>query len=128
LQLDNGGAASRDFIFVDDIVEGLVACALRGEPGDVYNLASGQETTIAELAETVNRLAGGSSAIESTPPRPWDRAGRRVGSTRKARENLGFEARVALEAGLTETIAWTRSQMDVVERAMAKHGDRLVIV
>lgn len=127
LQLDNAGAASRDFIFVDDIVEGLVACALRGEPGDVYNLASGQETTIAELAETINRLAGGRSAIQSTPARPWDRAGRRVGSTRKSKANLGFEARVPLEAGLTQTTAWTRSNLDLIDRAIAKHRDRLVI-
>lgn len=127
LQLDNAGAASRDFIFVDDIVEGLVACALRGEPGDVYNLASGEETTIAQLAETVNRLAGGRSAIQSTPPRPWDRAGRRVGSTRKAKANLGFEARVRLDAGLAQTVAWTQSHMDFIDRAMAKHRDRLEI-
>src|SRR5436190_9648278 len=45
LELDNGGIASRDFIFVDDIVDGLIACALRGAPGDVYNLASGEETS-----------------------------------------------------------------------------------
>lgn len=127
LQLDNAGAASRDFIFVNDIVEGLVACALRGEPGDVYNLASGQETTIAELAETVNRLAGGRSAIQSTPARPWDRAGRRVGSTRKSKANLGFEARMPLESGLAQTIDWTRTHLDLIDRAMAKHHDRLVI-
>src|SRR3954463_12012408 len=46
LMLDNGGRASRDFIFVGDIVAGLIACAERGEAGDVYNLASGVETEI----------------------------------------------------------------------------------
>ena len=125
LELDNGGMASRDFIYVDDIVEGLMACALRGEPGDVYNVASGEETTIKELAETINRLAGGRSEVTTTPPRPWDRAGRRVGSTRKSRERLGFEARTRLEDGLTKTIEWTRANLDLVERAMAKHKDRL---
>jgi nucleoside-diphosphate-sugar epimerase len=125
LELDNGGAASRDFIYVEDIVEGLVACALRGQPGDVYNLASGRETTIADLAEMVNRLAGGNSAIVSNPPRPWDRAGRRVGSTRKSREQLGFEARWSLEGGLTRTMEWTRSNLDLIERAIAKHSKHL---
>jgi UDP-glucose 4-epimerase len=127
LHLDNGGIASRDFIFVEDIVEGLVACALRGEPGDVYNLASGEETTIAALAEIVNKLAGGRSAITTTPPRAWDRAGRRVGSTRKAREMLGFDARTPLQEGLTRTLAWTESNLDLIERAMAKHSGRLQI-
>lgn len=127
LELDNGGMASRDFIYVDDIVEGLVACALRGEPGDVYNLASGEETTIKELAETINRLSGGRSEITVTPPRPWDRAGRRVGSTRKSREKLGFEAKTRLEDGLARTIEWTRAHLDLIERAMAKHKDRLAV-
>jgi nucleoside-diphosphate-sugar epimerase len=127
LQVDNGGIASRDFVFVEDIVDGLVACALRGEPGDVYNLASGQETTIGALAELVNKLAGSRSTIISTPSRPWDRAGRRVGSTRKSREALGFEARTPLEQGLIRTIAWTQANTDMIDRAMSKHADRLQI-
>ena len=125
LELDNGGIASRDFIFVEDIVEGLIACALRGEPGDVYNLASGEETTIKELAEAINRLAGGRSEITVTPPRPWDRAGRRVGSTRKSRLKIGFEAKVRLEEGLRRTVEWTRANMELIVRAIAKHQDRL---
>lgn len=127
LQVDNGGHASRDFVFVEDIVEGLVACALRGQPGDVYNLASGHETTVAQLAELINRLAGERSKIEGTPARPWDRAGRRVGSTRKSREMMGFEARIPLEEGLARTVAWTQANMDLIERAMAKHGDHVQI-
>jgi UDP-glucose 4-epimerase len=125
LQVDNGGTASRDFIFVEDIVDGLVACALRGQPGEVYNLASGEETTIANLAELINTLAGRRSQIELTPARPWDRAGRRVGSTRKSHDALGFEAKTPLEAGLSRTISWTESNQKMIERAMGKHGDRL---
>lgn len=125
LELDNGGAASRDFIYVDDIVEGLIACALRGEPGDVYNLASGEETTIKELAELINSLAGGRSEIRVTPPRPWDRAGRRVGSTRKSREKLGFEAGTRLVDGLRTTVDWTRANLEMIDGAMAKHRERL---
>ena len=45
LPLDNGGIATRDFIYVGDMAEGLIACAERGEPGGVYNLASGVETS-----------------------------------------------------------------------------------
>lgn len=125
LQMDNGGVASRDFIYVDDIVEGLVACALRGAPGDVYNLASGQETTIAALAAVINKLAGGRSVITTTPQRPWDRAGRRVGSTRKSREDLGFEAATPLEEGLVRTISWMESNSELIERAIAKHSGHL---
>lgn len=125
LELDNGGLASRDFIFVDDIVEGLVKCALRGEPGDVYNLASGQETTIAALAALINELAGGRSTITTTPPRPWDRAGRRVGSTRKSKAALGFEARTEVGDGLRRTIDWTKANSELIDRAVAKHKLRM---
>ena len=45
LILENRGKSSRDFIYVDDIVDGLLRCATRGEPGEAYNLASGVETT-----------------------------------------------------------------------------------
>ena len=125
LELDSGGMASRDFIYVDDITEGLIACALRGKPGDVYNLASGDETTIKDLADLINGFAGGRSEIVVTPPRPWDRAGRRVGSTRKSREQLGFEAGVRLDEGLRKTVHWTSANMGMIERAMAKHRHRL---
>jgi nucleoside-diphosphate-sugar epimerase len=125
LELDNGGVASRDFIFVGDIVEGLVACALRGEPGDVYNLASGEEMTIRRLAELIKRLAGSRSEIKVAPSRPWDRAGRRVGSTTKSRTQIGFEARTGLEDGLRRTIAWTRANKELIEHAMEKHANRV---
>jgi len=127
LQVDNGGAASRDFIFVADIVEGLIRCALAGEAGDVYNLASGRETTILELAETVNQLTGNGAPIDFQPQRSWDRAGRRVGSTRKAQQVLSFEAATTLEAGLANTISWTRANLDLIDRTIAKHSGHLQI-
>ena len=121
LTVENEGRASRDFIFVEDIVRGLVLCALEGEPGDVYNLASGKETTILELAQTVNRLAGNRAPLTFLPPREWDHAGRRFGSTDKAKRVLGFEARVDLEEGLNKTIAWTKAHLDVIESCVDKH-------
>ena len=54
LPVENGGIAGRDFIFVEDIARGLIACAERGEPGEAYNLASGVETSILDLAELIN--------------------------------------------------------------------------
>ena len=81
------GRASRDFIYVGDIVDGLLRCATAGEPGDVYNLASGVETSIRELAETINRMAGNDAGVELLPARDWDRSGHRFGSTEKARRS-----------------------------------------
>jgi UDP-glucose 4-epimerase len=122
LPVDNGGIATRDFIYVDDIVEGLIACALRGKAGEVYNLASGVETSIYELAELINALTGNQASIALQPARNWDRSGKRYGDPAKARAELGFEARVALRDGLLRTIDWTRANHELIERAMARHA------
>jgi len=121
LPVEKGGVATRDFIYVDDIVEGLIACALTGEPGGVYNLASGAETSIRALAEAINELAGNETPIALAPARDWDRSGRRFGDIRKAREALGFSARVGLRDGLSRTVAWTRANRATIARCMAQH-------
>jgi nucleoside-diphosphate-sugar epimerase len=128
LQLDNGGVASRDFVYVEDVARGLAACAERGEPGEVYNLASGVETTIRELAELIVELSGSSSELEIAPRRPWDHSILRFGSPEKARRELGFEAQTPLEEGLRTTIEWTRENLDFIERCVAKHERQLAEV
>ncbi len=69
LPVENGGIASRDFIYVEDMARGLMACALSGEPGEIYNLASGAETSILELATRVNSIVGNATPIALTPAR-----------------------------------------------------------
>jgi UDP-glucose 4-epimerase len=90
LGLDNGGLVSRDFIFVEDICRGLVACALTGKSGEAYNIASGVETTIKQLAETIIELTKSKSELVIQPARNWDNSGRRFGSTEKSSQELGF--------------------------------------
>lgn len=125
LQLEGGGADSRDFIFVEDIVRGLIACATEGKPGDVYNLASGVETTIRQLAERIIGLTGSRATLDVRPRRDWDRSGKRFGSTEKARRELGFEAQIGLGDGLATTVEWTKEHLPVIERAMARHDARM---
>jgi len=125
LPVENGGVASRDLIYVEDMAEGLMTCATRGEAGEVYNLASGVETTIRELAELINELTGNPTPIELAPARDWDHSGQRYGSTNKARRDLAFEACTPLREGLERTIAWTRENMDWIERCMARHAARV---
>lgn len=121
LPLDNGGQASRDFIFVEDMARGLMAAAARGEAGDIYNLASGVETSILDLANLINETTGNPTPVDLKPKRDWDRSGRRFGSTDKSREKLGFEAQVSLAEGITRTVAWTRENQDLIKACMAQH-------
>lgn len=121
LPLDNGGMASRDFVFVEDLVEGLCLAALRGDPGEIYNLASGAETVILDLANLINKLTGNATPNEVKPPRDWDRSGMRFGSTEKSKRKLGFVARTGIAEGLAKTIEWTRQNRDLIARCIARH-------
>jgi UDP-glucose 4-epimerase len=125
LPVENGGIASRDFIYVGDMAQGLIACALRGEPGGVYNLASGTETTIRELAELINELTGNPTPIALTPARDWDHSGQRYGDPSKSRAEIGFEATMPLREGLERTIEWMRENREFIDRCIAKHAARM---
>ena len=122
LTVENGGIATRDFIYVEDVVRGLGQCATAGSPGDVYNLASGVETSILELANLVNELTGNPALLDFRPCRPWDRSGKRYGSTEKAKRTLAFEAQIALREGLARTVEWTREQLPRIDRSIARHA------
>lgn len=125
LPVQNGGIATRDFIFVGDIVRGLIAAAENGEPSAVYNLASGRQTTILEHAETINELAGNPTPIALAPARDWDHSGKRFGDPSKARTEIGFTAEVALREGLERTVEWTRENLDWIESCIERHRERL---
>lgn len=127
LPVEGSGEASRDFIFVQDIVMGLILCAVKGKPGDVYNLASGVETSINELAQTINELTGNSTPIEFRPGRDWDHSGKRFGSTVKSQNELGFKAKTSLRAGLEQTIAWTRENMELIESCIHRHDEKMKV-
>jgi len=122
LNLDNEGMGSRDFIYVDDLVRGLVACATQGAPGQAYNLASGHDTTIRELAELILRITGSKSDLRLGPPRDWDNSGRRFGSVEKSAQQLNFNSRVELQQGLESTLAWTIENKNLIERCVSQHA------
>ncbi|MDR1619109.1 MAG: NAD-dependent epimerase/dehydratase family protein [Clostridiales bacterium] len=124
LTVENG-AATRDFIYVDDIVSGLLASAAKGAPGGVYNLASGKETSIWELAVLINGLTGNKTPVANAGRREWDHSGKRFGSTEKARRELCFEAKTDIREGLSLTIDWTREHMDFINRCVEKHKPHL---
>src|SRR3990172_2319436 len=125
LPVENEGIATRDFIYVDDICRGLVACAPMGTPGDVYNIASGRETSIIDLARMINEMAGNSAGIQLLPKRAWDNSGKRFGSTEKGPGELGFEASVAISDGLIKTIKLTTNNMPLIQKCIDKHKDML---
>ena len=75
------------FLYVDDIVEGLILCALKGEPGEVF-LATGSEYRIIDLAKLINSITGNKANLEFKPARSWDNSGNRYGAINKSQRLL----------------------------------------
>ncbi len=126
LILENGGITTRDFIYVDDIVKGLMLCATLGLAGQVYNLASGTETSILDLAALINKLSDNPIPVQVGPKRNWDNSGKRFGSTMKSKAQIGFESKICLEDGLLRTIKWTETNLPLIEICIAKHKAYIV--
>ncbi|MFC1606574.1 NAD-dependent epimerase/dehydratase family protein [Candidatus Latescibacterota bacterium] len=125
LPVEGNGEVTRDFIYVEDIVDGLIACALKGAPGGVFNLASGVETSIRELAETINEFTLNETPIDWQPGRDWDRSGKRFGCTANSKSKLGFEAKTPLHDGLSQTIEWMVNNRPLIDNCIAKYTDRM---
>lgn len=121
LPLENGGNASRDFIFVEDMARGLVACAEKGQPGEAYNLASGIETSIGDLARFINDITGNRAPLDIQPAREWDRSGKRFGSTEKSSNKLDFNTAIHIKEGLKKTVDWTLANKQLIQRNISKH-------
>ncbi|MDQ8040032.1 MAG: NAD-dependent epimerase/dehydratase family protein [Rickettsiella sp.] len=122
LTLENEGLATRDFIYIDDIVDGLILCASVGKPGESYNLASGKETEIRKLAIIINQLAENSTPLAFCGVRNWDRSGKRYGCTKKAEKKMNFKAKMEIIPGLEQTLHWTRNNIDLIKQCINKHA------
>lgn len=125
LPLENEGVATRDFIYAEDVARGLAACALKGRTGEAYNIASGVETSIRELATRIIALTGNTAGIELLPRRSWDNSGKRFGSTQKSDRELGWTARVRLHDGLVQTVEWTRGNLDRIRRLVHRYDEQI---
>jgi GDP-L-fucose synthase len=103
------GKPSREFLYVDDAARALVLAAERLAVSDPVNIGTGTETNIRTLAETIERLVGFEGETVWDASRP-DGQPRRSLDVSRARELIGFEARVPLEDGLRRTIESFRAQ------------------
>jgi GDP-L-fucose synthase len=103
------GSASREFLYVDDAAEGVLAAAEVMEEPIPINLGTGREIRIRDLVILIARLVGFEGAIEWDSTMP-DGQPRRCLETSRADQLLGWRAATTLEEGLRRTIAWYRAQ------------------
>jgi len=109
VELWGTGSASREFLFVDDAARALLLAAEHLDTSEAVNVGTGQETTIRDLAATIERLTGFQGETVWDASRPDGQPKRFLDVTR-ARDLMGFEATVPLEQGLERTIASFREQ------------------
>jgi nucleoside-diphosphate-sugar epimerase len=102
------GKQTMDFINVEDVARANLLAAELGVPDDVYNIASGVETSLDDLARTLIRVMGSDLQPQYGPERKVNPISRRLANTEKAKRDLGFEAEVALEEGLRSLVSWWR--------------------
>jgi UDP-glucose 4-epimerase len=105
------GNQVRDFVYVDDVAEANIATMQwENKSYDVFNIGSGSETTIKDLAEMIIALTNSTSQIIYLPPRQGDIVYSRA-DVSKAKNILGWEAKVSLEEGLQKTIGFYQNRI-----------------
>jgi UDP-glucose 4-epimerase len=117
------GQQTMDFIHTADVARANVLAAGSSVNEGVYNVASGTETSLLEMAQALLRVMGSDLAVEHGPERAVNGVVRRLADTSAAARDLGFKAEVGLEDGLRELVRWwmpLRSEIAATRKAGAR--------
>jgi UDP-glucose 4-epimerase len=107
LPITGDGSETRDWTYVDDIISGLLAMGIEPQAvGEAFNLGSGQEHTVIEMANLVNAITGNQAGIRFAPRRNWDVKTRLLSSIEKAHRILGYQPEKKFEDGVREVHQW----------------------
>ena len=117
LPITGTGEETRDFTFVEDIVDGTLRLGVIPQAvGDAFNLASETETKVIDIANMVNEITGNHSGVELVSRRDWDKITRRRASIEKARKVLGYEPKTKIKDGIKKTYDWIIQNRDRIEK------------
>lgn len=121
LSITGTGEETRDFTYVEDIVDGTLRLGVVPEAlGGAFNLASETETLVIDVANIVNELAGNSAGIQYIPRRDWDKITRRRASIEKSGKVLGYRPKMKIKEGIKKTFDWVVQNREQIE-ASAKY-------
>ena len=116
LPITGTGEETRDFTYVGDIVNSLLAMVCYDEAvGEAFNVGSGQETRIGDLAAWINELTGNKAELIYRPRRDWDKKSRLLSSIEKARRILHYEPSMKFKEGLEYTYNWFQNNWDNIK-------------
>ncbi len=103
------GTQTMDFVHVADIARANILAASAEISDEVFNVASGSETSLNDLAEILLAVMGSSLRPVHEPARKVNPVARRLAATGKAERQLGFRAEIGIEAGMRDLVAWWRA-------------------
>jgi nucleoside-diphosphate-sugar epimerase len=116
LVITGTGRETRDFTFVDDLVDLMLRAAISpSREGDIFNGGTGQKTEILHMAEIIKEVTGSQSNIVFKPARNWDKVKDRMSNTSKSAKELGYQPNVKIREGLEKTIKWYMDNYDKVK-------------
>lgn len=106
------GSQTMDFVHVADVARANVLAAQAPVGGEVFNVASGTETSLLQLAHMLLEAMDASLPVQFGPQRSVNKVPRRLADTTRAQQRLGFQAQIPLSAGLAELVQWWRCERE----------------
>jgi UDP-glucose 4-epimerase len=113
------GAQTMDFVFTEDIARANLLAAESDAIDEVFNIGSGTETSLRELADALLRVMGSDLPVEFGPPRAVNGVTRRLADVSLAEKRLGWRAEVGLEEGLRRLVAWWHAERETDTASVA---------
>ncbi|MBC7118290.1 MAG: NAD-dependent epimerase/dehydratase family protein [Methanobacteriaceae archaeon] len=118
LPITGDGTETRDWTFVDDIINGLIAMGARKKAiGEAINLGSGEEHQVIEMATIINELTGNKAGIVYKPRREWDAKTRLLSSIEKAKKLLDYKPKTTFREGLEKTYQWFKENWELIQKS-----------
>lgn len=118
LPITGTGEETRDFTYVGDLVDGLLRAGFyESAVGQEFNLASGKETRIIDLANMINEAVGNKAGIKFVEKRKWDTKNRLLASVERAKKLIGYEPRTGFKEGLLKTIQWFKKNWKNIQQS-----------
>jgi len=118
LPITGDGTETRDWTYVGDIVDGMLRMAVvEGVVGEPFNLATGRDTQVIEMAEKISGRVDNAAGVEYIGRRDWDNKAQIIGSIDKSRRVLGYEPETEFDEGLDRVHDWFETNWEQINAA-----------
>jgi UDP-glucuronate 4-epimerase len=103
------GSSKRDYTYIGDLIDGMMAVLQRHKGYEIYNLGESQTTSLKELIQLIEKALGKKATIEPLPYQPGDVSITYADITKAARM-LGYQPKVSMEEGIKRFVEWYKAQ------------------